>query len=471
MSVHLFYSRWKAKAEDARDSGIFRFARRTIFTWIPEMDAQPLAQHPISCEAHLNGEGGQSLTAHFVKFADKAASKFVERVMMTDLHRYIAVFLTGLVVTLLTTPYVRSLALRCGAVDLPNERRPHMRPTARGGGLAVILGVHAACLLTLGTQWLSPCNALDFTWWLHFVLGSAIVVIVGVIDDTRGLRPSLKLVGQIMAGLLMAFSGLRFENMCGLELLGALDSTLVILWIVGIINAFNLIDGLDGLASGLAIVSAVGLVGVLAFGHASGEFIVLAALVGACLGFLRHNLHPASIFLGDTGSMFLGFALGTLSLRVMTKDTFLLSFCIPMLVLGVPILDEMLAIWRRSVRWRLRRDLHSGARCGGLFQPDLDHLHHRLLKAGWSPTRVALSLCGIQAGLAGFGLLLTGLRSRAVGISLIAVLTIVVLLLRFLAFVELRDTWNLIRGGLGRPQRATFKALSRGRSHDAQNRR
>ncbi len=232
------------------------------------------------------------------------------------------------------------------------------------------------------------------------------------------------------------------------------------LWIVGIINAFNLIDGLDGLASGLAIVSALGLVGVLAFGQASGEFIVLTALAGACLGFLRHNIHPASIFLGDTGSMFLGFALGVISLRVMTKDAFMLSFCIPMLVLGIPILDEMLAIWRRSVRWWLRRDLHSGARCGGLFQPDLDHLHHRLLKAGWSSTRVVLSLCGIQAGLAGFGLLLTGFRSRAVGIFLIALLAIAVLLLRFLASIELRETWNLIRSGLGRPLRARIKSLA-----------
>src|SRR5207244_1880862 len=128
-----------------------------------------------------------------------------------------------------------------------------------------------------------------------------------------------------------------------------LDSIFVVIWIIAVINAFNLIDGLDGLASGLAIISAIGLGGVILLQNLPGLLVVLG-LIGACLAFLRYNFHPASIFLGDTGSMFLGFTLGLVSLQTFTKGTFFLSLSIPLLVLGVPIYDALLAIWRRSMR-------------------------------------------------------------------------------------------------------------------------
>lgn len=380
--------------------------------------------------------------------------------MPPDLHRYLAVFLTSLAVTYVATPFVKKLAIRFGAVDIPDARRPHTRPTPRGGGLAVVLGVHIACLVSFAINWSGRAAGLDFTTWLHLAAASLVLVTIGILDDTRGLSPRLKLAGQCVAAGIMVLSGLRFGSIFYFEIPPALDSVLAILWIVGVINAFNLIDGMDGLASGLAAISAVGLGGMLIMGTVHPEVIVLTALLGACLAFLRYNFYPATIFLGDTGSMFLGFVLAVVSLTTWTKYTFVLSFCIPLLVLGIPIFDEVLAIWRRSVRAWSRRQQAQAARGGpGIFQPDVEHLHHRLMKAGLTARRGALLLWTINAALVLFGLLMATFRSHAAGIFLILLLGGAYVLLRNLAAIELRDTGRMILTGLRRPTRATLRSL------------
>jgi UDP-N-acetylmuramyl pentapeptide phosphotransferase/UDP-N-acetylglucosamine-1-phosphate transferase len=380
--------------------------------------------------------------------------------MFGDLDKYIAVFLTGLVVTYLFTPLVRVAACRFGVVDLPNERRPHKHPTARGGGLAVIIGVQAACMMALLFPWPNKlAGGLDLHWWQHFTLASLVLLAVGLVDDIRGLRPWVKLGGQVLAALLMCLSGARFGTILGFELPWFLDCVLVIFWLVAIINAFNLIDGLDGLASGLAIISAIGLCGIFLLGNMPANVLVLLGLIGACLGFLRYNFYPATIFLGDTGSMFLGFLLGVISLQTFTKSTFILSLTIPMLVLGVPIYDALLAIWRRSVRLWLSGSQPGAAKPGGIMQPDLEHLHHRLLKSGLSTRRVATVLCVLNGVLVVFGLLITIFKSHAAGIFLLALLAGVYVLMRHLAIIELRDTGRAVLTGLRRPTYATFKSL------------
>jgi UDP-N-acetylmuramyl pentapeptide phosphotransferase/UDP-N-acetylglucosamine-1-phosphate transferase len=378
--------------------------------------------------------------------------------MFGDLDKYIVVFLTGLVVTYLLTPVVRSMAVKFGVVDMPDARRPHKRLTARGGGVAVVLGVHAACLVAVLFPGPKLAGALDLMWWQKFALASLVLLVVGVIDDVRGMRPLIKLGGQVAAALIMWFSGTRFGLLLGYNLPAPLDCALVVIWLVAIINAFNLIDGLDGLASGLAIISAVGLCGILLMQQIPGEVLLLFGFIGACLGFLRYNFNPASIFLGDTGSMFLGFTLGVVSLQTFNKNTFLISMAIPIMVLGVPIYDALLAIWRRSVRsWVSGKN---GGTKRGIMQPDVEHLHHRLSQSGLSTKRVATFLYVLNGGLVVFGLAIMLFQSHAAGIFLIALLAGVYVLMRQLAVIELRETGSAILTGLRRPTHSTFKALA-----------
>jgi len=378
--------------------------------------------------------------------------------MFGDFDKYIAVFFTGLIVTYLLTPAVRALACRYGVVDVPNARRAHQHPTARGGGVAVVLGVHAACLVAVLFPWPELAGQLDFAWWKRFALGSLILLVVGVIDDVRGMKPVLKLGGQTAAALVMALSGTRFGELLGHELPPWLDCVLVVIWLVAIINAFNLIDGLDGLASGLGIVSALGLCGVLLLQHLPGNVLILLGFVGACLAFLRYNFHPATIFLGDTGSMFLGFTLGVIALQTFNKETFLISLTIPLMVLGIPIYDALLAIWRRSAR--LWSDEQGDGPKRGIMQPDLEHLHHRLTKSGLSTRKVAGFLYLLNGGFILVGLLMTLFRSHAAGIFLIALLAGAYVLMRHLAVIELRETGRALLKGLRRPSHATLKALA-----------
>jgi UDP-N-acetylmuramyl pentapeptide phosphotransferase/UDP-N-acetylglucosamine-1-phosphate transferase len=379
--------------------------------------------------------------------------------MFGDLDKYVLVFLVGLTVTYLLTPVVRGMAIRFGVVDLPDARRPHKRPTARGGGVAVVLGVHAACLVAVLFPWPKVAGALDFGWWQKFALASLVLVVVGVIDDIRGMKPWLKLGGQVIAALLMWFSGTRFGQLLGHDLPAPVDCALVVVWLVAIINAFNLIDGLDGLASGLAIISAVGLTGILLMQQVPGEVLLLLGFIGACLGFLRYNFHPATVFLGDTGSMFIGFTLGVVSLQTFNKNTFLISLTIPIMVLGVPIYDALLAIWRRSVRSWVHDESGTGVK-RGIMQPDVEHLHHRLTQSGLSTQRVATSLYIINGALVTVGLLIMLFQSHAAGIFLIALLAGVYVLMRQLAVIELRETGRALLMGLRRPTHSTFKALA-----------
>jgi len=379
--------------------------------------------------------------------------------MFGDFDKYLFVLLTGLTMTYLLTPFVRKWATRFGAVDLPNARRPHAVPTPRAGGVAVIIGFHIACLAALVFPWPEVAGGLDRSWWGQFTLSSLVLLLVGLIDDLRGLPPLVKLAGQTISATIVALSGVRFGSLLGFELPVWLDCALVVIWILAAINAFNLIDGLDGLASGLAIISAAGLCGIFILQRLPGNVLILLGLIGACLGFLRYNFHPASIFLGDTGSMFLGLVLGTISLQTYNKSTFFLAMTIPMLVLGVPLYDEILAVWRRSVRRLLAGDEAGEGKRRGIMQPDLDHLHHRLLKTGLSTQRVTASLYVINAGLVAVGLLITMFQSRASGIFLMAFLAAVYVLMRHLAVIELRDTGRAILNGLKRPTHATFKAL------------
>jgi hypothetical protein len=220
-------------------------------------------------------------------------------------------------------------------------------------------------------------------------------------------------------------------------------------------NAFNLIDGIDGLAAGIALIAAIGIGVSLVFRHSPGDVLLLAGFAGACLGFLRYNYYPASVFLGDTGSLFIGFTLAALTISTSSKGTAVAAIGVPLLAVGVPLFDVVLAVWRRSVR-RWFSAAETGA---GIAKGDADHLHHRLLRQGRKQDQVAWLLYIATALLAATGVLATVFNDRALGILGVAFVVTAYIVFRHLAWVELRSTGEAILRGIARPVRRNLSLL------------
>ena len=361
-------------------------------------------------------------------------------------------------ISYLLTPRVRDLALRFRLVDLPSDRRLHSIPVPRLGGIAVFAAFHAACVLAyMLTEGTTVACSLDIKWWLAFSFGSLALLVLGVIDDVRGLSWSAKLLGQVIIGLGVFAFGVQMNRIQGIDLSPALNMAATVVWLLVFINAFNLIDGMDGLAAGLACLAATGLAGAAFLRGAPGDALVFLALMGACLGFLRYNFHPASIFLGDSGSMFLGFTLAALALTTSTKGSVVTTLAVPLLAAGVPIFDTLLAVWRRSMRAFLR----SGEGKGLLevMGADMEHLHHRLLGAGLKQRRVAVSLYLANSALISVGILALLFQNHSTGIFLVAFLAGSYAVVRHIAYVELWDSGHAIMRGLKRPERRILSAV------------
>lgn len=292
----------------------------------------------------------------------------------------------ALIASILLTPLVKRLAFRIGAVDAPNYRKVHQNIMPRLGGLAIFLAfmIGLAILRPSSPPYEEPLMPLAL------ILGAIVIVITGVLDDMYEISAKAKMLGQVVAASIVIFVGgvqidfinLPFDN--GILDFGLLSIPLTLLWIVGITNAVNLIDGLDGLAAG---VSTIGLITLATMAFIMGNGFVLAvAAILACstLGFLFYNFHPAKIFMGDTGALFLGFMIAVLSLLGF-KNLTLVSFIIPVILLGVPISDTFFAIVRRVRNKQKWSD------------PDKSHLHHCLMKMGFSHRQTVLIIYGIAA--------------------------------------------------------------------------
>ncbi len=311
---------------------------------------------------------------------------------------YVAFFAASLLLSLALTPAVRLAAIRLGIIDRPGGRKIHYTDVPRLGGVAVAF---SAVFPFLGFLFYSNLLADEMreSWRVlaGLALGSAIVFAVGVWDDVRGLPPWPKLFAEVGAAAVAFALGLRIEilsNPFGFPIDAAwLSGPVTILWLVGITNAVNLADGVDGLAAGIAAFAA-GTLFFMTLGSGYGAVSLLAAaLAGASLGFLRYNFHPATIFLGDSGSLFLGFFLGGLSLWASEKSTITFALVIPVVALGLPLADMLYAILRRWYR---------GMPVG---QGDKEHIHHKLLDMGFSHGRAVLLLYGVNVllmGVAGF---------------------------------------------------------------------
>ena len=357
---------------------------------------------------------------------------------------YWGLFLGALTLSLLLTPLVRAMNRRLGMVDMPSARRINKTPIPRGGGVAVILafGLATAAFMFCSDKPISPAIKNAIYWRmlsLSLVLGA-----LGFVDDKFGLKPVVKLMGQIVVATLAFFwCHIGFHSFFPFLPLWV-DLPLTVFWITGAINAFNLIDGLDGLASGLAVIAAIGMAGALFFVESPGQVFLHLAFIGSVLGFLRYNFNPASVFLGDTGSMFLGFFLSTVPLQTKAGGSFLVGIGVPLLAMGVPIFDTSLAILRRTVRSRLNREASSGeAKVENVMHADVDHLHHRLLRKFVSQRKTAGLLYGLAAFLVLVGIGGVALRDRAAGLFIVAFIIGTVIVVRDMSRVELLDVGRL----------------------------
>lgn len=305
--------------------------------------------------------------------------------------------LLSFVLALVFTPVLRDLSLIFGFVDRPNGRKMHTKPIPRVGGIAIALSYGVTFLLMWHNQ---PPNLTPETLNRvgQLLPGAVIVFAVGAFDDFFGLKPWQKVIGQI-AGIFYVFfgAGVQIRLFGDWQLGTAASLVLTVIWVLGCTNAFNLIDGLDGLAAGIGLFATITtLLAALTHGSADLAFMTIP-LVGALLGFLRYNFNPASIFLGDCGSLLIGFLLGCFAVIWSQKSATALGMTAPLMVVAIPLLDVALSIVRRFLRQQ------------PIFTADRGHIHHRLLDRGLTPRRVALILyaaCGLGAMaslLAGIG--------------------------------------------------------------------
>ncbi len=332
-------------------------------------------------------------------------------------------FLLAWLVTWRLIPTVRKFALRVGWADQPNARRLNREPLPNAGGLAIYAGVIAALVLASLLRPIELQNVLAQV--LTILLGGSILVLVGFIDDQFGLPPSVRLWAQILTALLLVANGISINVMFGTPIDSLLSTLLTVLWVVGITNAINLMDGMDGLAGGISFITAMSLLGVAAqFNNRAAAILVLAALAGAALGFLRHNFYPSRIIMGDAGAYFFGYVLAATSILGKLQQNTVYALIPTVLFLLLPVLDTTQVFVRRLL-----------AGNNPLSTPGKDHLHHRLLAWGLSQRHAAFTLWSIT-------LVFNLLAMRVQGMSLAVILTTassIILLLGFTIWQRIRQ--------------------------------
>ncbi|HEK9098538.1 TPA: undecaprenyl/decaprenyl-phosphate alpha-N-acetylglucosaminyl 1-phosphate transferase [Streptococcus equi subsp. zooepidemicus] len=347
----------------------------------------------------------------------------------------VLVLIGALLMSLLLTPIVRFLSIRVGVVDTPNARRINKVPMPTSGGLAIFTSfvIASLVLMPLASNGAHIGGQTYFQYILPVVLGGLVVTVTGFIDDVYELSPKLKMLGIVIGAIIVwAFTDFKFDSFkipFGGPLLAFdpfLTFFLTVLWIISITNAINLIDGLDGLVSGVSIISLVTMAIVAYFFLPLTNFfltLTILILIASIAGFFPYNYHPAIIYLGDTGALFIGFMIGVLSLQGL-KNATAVAVVTPVIILGVPIMDTIVAIIRRSL---------SGKK---FYEPDKMHLHHRLLSMGFTHRGAVLVVYGIAMLFSLISLLLN-VSSRIGG-----VLLILGLLFALEVFIEGIEIWG-----------------------------
>ncbi|MFW6012076.1 MAG: glycosyltransferase family 4 protein [bacterium] len=337
---------------------------------------------------------------------------------------------TALVTMLLTQPVIR-LAHRTRAMDIPGGRKRHARTTPRLGGIAIVAGIVAVLGPALALFTPGAFQALRAEDFLGFSFAAGLIFCLGLADDLLRLRAAYKLVVQIAAATIIVSMGWQFHTLRlpieGSFELGVLAPILSVLWIVGVTNAINFIDGLDGLAAGIVAIIGGSLLMLAILQESPETVVVTSCIVGACLGFLRHNRSPARIHMGDSGSLMLGFLLATISLRSSpsVKASAALAILVPVLALGLPVFDSLLVMWYRFLRGHRTMD-----RFARMFHADRAHLHHLLLDHKTERRRVILILFSMAALFCGMALLVAASNSWKMGVGFLVVEFVAVVLVR-----------------------------------------
>ena len=322
-------------------------------------------------------------------------------------EHYPFLFLVALLATLLATPLAKCIAQHLGAIDKPDERRINKVPIPRMGGIGIALGLVAAVAVQVaGTKLLGwptvfvPHMQLQGVDYKLLTVAVVIVFLTGAIDDVRNLKPRQKLLGQILAACVAAASGLVIGNVANpftaeLIPIGWLAYPITVVYLVAFTNIINLIDGLDGLAAGITAISCAAMFYLSYEAHQIDAAVLACILAGCCLGFLRYNFNPASIFMGDCGSNMLGFLLGVIALLGVNRVAAATTLIVPLVIAGVPIIDTFAAIVRR-------RRGHTA-----ISQADTGHIQHRLIKQGFDQRQAALMIYGWSILLAAGAIIMT----------------------------------------------------------------
>ncbi len=365
------------------------------------------------------------------------------------MYSLILLGVVSFVLALLVTPAVRSVARRWGLVDVPNEeRRIHAEPVPRVGGVAIVVAYAGA----FGVLFLAGLAASGMVRGampvVERLLPAALVVFVtGLADDVWGLRPWQKFAGQLAAAGLAIWAGVTVNGVAGFQLAPWLAIPVTVLWLVGCANAFNLIDGVDGLAAGVGLFATVTmLVTALIYGNVPLALAV-APLAGALLGFLRFNFNPATIFLGDSGSLTVGFLLGCFGVLWGHKAATVLGLTAPLMALAVPLLDTGLSIARRFLRGK------------PVWDADRGHIHHRLLDRGLTPRRVALLLYGVAALGAVFSVAQSFLENNFGGVVVLLFAGVAWMGVQHLGYVEFGVAGRMFLDGAFRRHLSSQLAL------------
>ncbi|MGJ9383974.1 glycosyltransferase family 4 protein [Salipaludibacillus sp. CF4.18] len=318
--------------------------------------------------------------------------------MNYPIHEYVIAFIISMGVALLITPYVIKISKKTGFVDLPSYRKVHMQAMPRIGGVSIIAGVAA------GLVYLQPTSQ----YMMPFLIGAGIIIIVGLLDDRFNIKPLYKLAGQIVASIVVVSNGILIDSISlpfvGFIEFGLWSIPVTIIWILAITNAINIIDGLDGLAAGT---SAISLAALLIVAVMDGQALAVALaiiFIGSTLGFLYYNFYPAKIFMGDTGSLFLGYSIAVISIFGLLKNLTMFTVIVPFVILGIPILDTLFAMIRRFVNKQ------------GVMTADKLHFHYKLLELGLSHRNTVLVIYGINIV---FGLTAIVFSSNVLWLSLL----------------------------------------------------